>query len=56
MVEHTGSDAYVNFRLGDTAVTARLPERVSIPPGRIGLDVDAATLRYFDEATGLRVA
>jgi multiple sugar transport system ATP-binding protein len=56
MVEHTGSDAYVNFRLGDTPVTARLSGRVPIPAGRIGLDVDAATLRYFDEATGLRVA
>jgi multiple sugar transport system ATP-binding protein len=56
MVEHTGSDHFLNFRLGDTPVTARLSGRSTIPSDRMGLDVDLSTLRFFDKGTGLRVA
>jgi multiple sugar transport system ATP-binding protein len=56
MIEHTGSDAYVNFRLGGAPVTARLNGRAPIPSGAIGLDIDTRTLRFFDTSTGLRVA
>jgi multiple sugar transport system ATP-binding protein len=56
MVEHTGSDHFLNFRLGDTPVTARLSGRETIPADHIGLDVDLTTLRFFDSGTGRRVA
>lgn len=56
MVEHTGSDLYLTFRLGEKAVTARLGGRHSIAPGDVGLDIDAETLSFFDAATGRLVA
>jgi hypothetical protein len=56
LVEHTGSDAYVNFRPGETPVTTRLSDRGPIQKGRIRRDVDVTTLRHFDQPTGLRVA
>jgi ABC-type sugar transport system ATPase subunit len=56
LVEHTGSDHFLNFRLGDTPVTARLSGRAPIPAGPMGLDVDLSSLRFFDKGTGRRVA
>ncbi len=55
MIEPTASDASADFRPGDTPVTTRLSGRLPIPAGRIGLNVDAATLRWFDSDRGLRV-
>lgn len=56
MIENTGSDLYVNFRLGEKMVTARLGGRGAPLSGQIGLDVDMASLRFFDDKTGLLVA
>jgi multiple sugar transport system ATP-binding protein len=56
MIENTGSDLYVNFRLGTKLVTARLGGRSNPGSGRIGLDVATDTLRFFDVKTGRLVA
>jgi multiple sugar transport system ATP-binding protein len=56
LIEHTGSDLYVNFRLGAKLVTARLGGRSNTASDRIGLDVATDTLRFFDVQTGLLVA
>jgi multiple sugar transport system ATP-binding protein len=56
MIENTGSDLYVNFRLGAKLVTARLGGRSNPGADRIGLDVATDTLRFFDVATGRLVA
>jgi multiple sugar transport system ATP-binding protein len=56
LIEHTGSDLYVNFRLGTKLVTARLGGRSNTAAERIGLDVATDTLRFFDVQTGLLVA
>jgi multiple sugar transport system ATP-binding protein len=56
MIENTGSDLYVNFRLGTKLVTARLGGRSNPGTDRIGLDVATDTLRFFDVKTGRLVA
>lgn len=53
MVEMTGADSYVSFKLGDKAVTARTPGRFPIPEGgQAGLKFPAHSLHYFDADTG----
>jgi multiple sugar transport system ATP-binding protein len=56
LIENTGSDIYVNFRLGSRLVTARLGGRSQAGAGGIGLDVATDTLRFFDVETGRLVA
>jgi len=57
MVEMTGADSYVSFKLGDKAVTARTPGRFAIPEGgQAGLKFPAHSLHYFDAETGNLVA
>jgi multiple sugar transport system ATP-binding protein len=56
MIENTGSDLYVNFRLGTRLVTARLGGRSQPGSDRIGLDIATETLRFFDVETGRLVA
>lgn len=56
MVEMTGADSYVSFKLGDKPVTARTPGRFPIPEGgQAGLKVAASSLHYFDADTGTLV-
>jgi len=52
MVEHTGSDTFLGFRLGEVAATARLPWSFREAP-EVGLDMDRAQFCYFDRETGL---
>ena len=53
MIESTGADSYVSFKLGETAVTARTPGRFPIPEGGLaGLKFPAHSLHYFDAASG----
>ncbi|MDG2340445.1 MAG: sn-glycerol-3-phosphate ABC transporter ATP-binding protein UgpC [Paracoccaceae bacterium] len=53
MVEMTGADSYVSFRLGDCSVTARTPGRFPIPEGgTAGLNVPLDSLHFFDSDSG----
>lgn len=53
MVEMTGADSYVSFKLGNKAVTARTPGRFHIGEGgQAGLKFPAQSLHYFDAETG----
>lgn len=53
MVEMTGADSYVSFKLGEKAVTARTQGRFPIPEGgNAGLKFPAHSLHYFDVETG----
>lgn len=53
IIETTGADSYVSFKLGETAVTARTPGRFPIPEGGLaGLKFPAHSLHYFDAASG----
>jgi multiple sugar transport system ATP-binding protein len=55
-VENAGSDTFVAFELGGKEITARLPGRLRIAAGdRVPVDVDLATLSYFDPTTELRI-
>jgi multiple sugar transport system ATP-binding protein len=55
-VEHAGSDTFVEFELGGTQVTARLPGKMRVAVGdALPLDVDLETVTYFDPATELRI-
>jgi len=56
MVEHSGSDTFATFKVGDRNVIARFPGRVNLDPTReIGVAVDLTHASYFDKATGLRI-
>jgi multiple sugar transport system ATP-binding protein len=56
-VENAGSDTFVAFELGGKQITARLPGRKRIAVGdSVPLDLDLATVSYFDPATELRIA
>ncbi len=54
MSEHTGSDIYLNFTVGDEALIARLSGRTDLS-GDVRLAVDTAHLVYFDTETGQRL-
>jgi multiple sugar transport system ATP-binding protein len=55
-VENAGSDTFVSSVLGGKTITVRLPGRMKVAAGEaIALDVDLATVAYFDPGTGLRV-
>ncbi|NVK07193.1 MAG: sn-glycerol-3-phosphate ABC transporter ATP-binding protein UgpC [Marivivens sp.] len=52
MIENTGSECYVQFRLGETTITAKLPGRLAetvMEP--IGLSIDRSKLSFFDTET-----
>src|SRR5690606_2604176 len=54
--EHAGADSFTSFTIGGTPVTARLPGRMQIVPGRsLALELDLETLSYFDPESGLRI-
>ena len=56
MIENTGSEAYVQFRLADTPMIARLPGRLdetALAP--LGLTFDPARLSFFDPETTRRL-
>ncbi|GGL70263.1 ABC transporter ATP-binding protein [Wenxinia marina] len=56
MIENTGAEAYLSFRLGGKAITARLPGRIREDSvGQVGLAVDRAALSFFDRGTGVRI-
>jgi multiple sugar transport system ATP-binding protein len=56
-VENAGSDTFVAFELGGKQITARLPGRMRIAVGdTVPLDVDHATVCYFDPTTEQRIA
>lgn len=56
MIEDTGADAYVNFVIGDTPVTARLPGRIAhTRDATIALSFDRSLICFFDPGTGNRI-
>jgi multiple sugar transport system ATP-binding protein len=55
MVENTGADAYVTFRLGKELCVARLPGRYPIPPDGLALSVAEGDIHIFDPETGGRL-
>ncbi|WP_081691395.1 ABC transporter ATP-binding protein [Cucumibacter marinus] len=56
MIEHTGSDSYVSFRLGEKMVIARTPGKFAGEPGLpVRLFIEADTLSFFDPAGGHRI-
>ena len=56
MIEMTGADSYVSFKLGTASVTARTPGRFRIPVGGVaGLTIPADALHFFDTDTGTRL-
>ena len=56
LVENSGSDTFVTFKVGDRNVIARLPGRIAIDPHKeIGVDLDLTQVSWFDPATGLRI-
>jgi multiple sugar transport system ATP-binding protein len=53
LVENSGSDTFVTFKLGPTPLIARLPGRVAIAPHtQIGIDLDPTQVSFFDAETG----
>ena len=57
VVEPTGPDTMTVLKLGDVAITARLPSRFAARPGdSIRLTVETAALCLFDPATGRNLA
>ncbi len=53
IVENTGAEAYIGFRMGDRAVTARIPGRYRHAPGEtVNLAVDTGRMCWFDRASG----
>jgi multiple sugar transport system ATP-binding protein len=56
LVENSGSDTFVTFKVGDRNVVARFPGRVPVDHHQdIGVDLDLSQVSYFDTATGLRI-
>jgi multiple sugar transport system ATP-binding protein len=56
LVENSGSDTFVTFKVGDRNIIARFPGRVPVDHHKdIGVDLDLAQVSYFDPATGLRI-
>jgi ABC-type sugar transport system ATPase subunit len=56
LVENAGSDAYVNFLVGEARLTARFAGRSSLRTGeRVRLALDPARLTFFDARTTRRI-
>jgi multiple sugar transport system ATP-binding protein len=56
LVENSGSDTFVTFKVGDRNIIARFAGRVPVDHHKdIGVDLDLAQASYFDTATGLRI-
>ncbi len=55
LIESTGAESYVNFRLGGKAVTARLPGRIGEGVAEVPLALDRGAICLFDAATGQRL-
>ncbi len=56
LVENSGSDTFVTFKVGDRNTIARLPGRVPVDHHKeIGVDLDLSQVSYYDTATGLRI-
>ena len=56
MIENTGSECYVQFQIGETRMTAKLPGRLDetlMEP--IGLSLDRSRLSFFDHKTTARI-
>ena len=56
LVENSGSDTFVTFKVGDRNIIARFPGRVAVDHHKdIGVDLDLSQVSYFDPGTGLRI-
>jgi multiple sugar transport system ATP-binding protein len=56
LIENSGSDTFVTFKVGGKNIIARFPGRVLIDAQRdLGVDLDLSQACYFDKATGLRI-
>ncbi len=56
LVENSGSDTFVTFKVGDRNVIARFPGRVAVDHHKdIGVDLDLSQVSWFDTQTGLRI-
>jgi multiple sugar transport system ATP-binding protein len=56
VVEPTGADTYVVIRTGAGDVTVRAAPQLRVAPGeRVGLEVQALHVNWFDPASGLRL-
>ncbi|MCD9028695.1 sn-glycerol-3-phosphate ABC transporter ATP-binding protein UgpC [Luteimonas sp. BDR2-5] len=57
VVEPVGSEVFVNLRIGDHALVARLPpERVPVPGETLPLRIPVERVHFFDIDTGTRLA
>ncbi|MCB9993613.1 MAG: sn-glycerol-3-phosphate ABC transporter ATP-binding protein UgpC [Hyphomicrobiaceae bacterium] len=54
-LEHTGSDNFVSFKLGETVATARLSGRAHLSHSEMGFSVDTSHMCFFDTQTGDRI-
>ena len=56
MVEHTGAESFVLFRLAGKPFLAKLPGRFDEDaPGELELEIDRAAVNLFDATTGMRI-
>ena len=56
MVEHTGAESFVLFRLAGKPFLAKLPGRFDEDaPGELALEIDRAAVNLFDAKTGERI-
>ncbi|SFS21537.1 ABC transporter ATP-binding protein [Yoonia litorea] len=56
MIENTGAECYLNFSLGGSTVTARLPGRMDEEStDEVGLNIGAGALHFFDTVSGQRL-
>ncbi|MEO6014213.1 MAG: ABC transporter ATP-binding protein [Devosia sp.] len=57
LVENSGSDTFVTFKVGDRNVIARFPGRVPVDHHKdLVVDLDLSQACYFDTASGLRIS
>ena len=56
LVENSGSDTFVTFKVGDRNVIARFAGRVDVDHHKeIGVDLDLSQVSWFDPVSGLRI-
>ncbi len=56
LVENSGSDTFVTFKVSDRNIIARFSGRVPVDHHQdIGVDLNLSQVSYFDTATGLRI-
>jgi multiple sugar transport system ATP-binding protein len=56
VVEPTGADTYVVVKTAAGDVTVRTAPQVRVSPGeRVGLDIQAAHVNWFDQQSGVRL-